>query len=95
MIVTNVQKSPLSSAIRDTFSGEKPCRLCHLVEEGRELEKHLPATVTTDKKVDKFLKLAASPLMPPPVADFSYPPVSDSTALSRPLDPPFHVPIAA
>jgi len=33
--------------------------------------------------------------MPPPVADFSYPPVSDSTALSRPLDPPFHVPIAA
>lgn len=95
MIVSNVQKSEISAAIRDTFSGEKPCRLCHLVQDGREQEQQLPATVTSDKKVEKFLKLAISPLRPPPVADFSYPPVTDSEALSRPLDPPLHVPIAA
>lgn len=95
MIFSNVQKSEISAAIRDTFSGEKPCRLCHVVQEGREQEQQLPATVTADKKVDKFLKLAISPLSPPPVADFSYPPVADADALSRPLDPPLHVPIAA
>jgi len=95
MMIENVQVSPLTVAIRETFSGEKPCHLCHIVQEGREQEQHLPTALAADKKSDKFLKFALCSINPPSPCDFSYPPISDCRPPSRPLDPPFHVPIAA
>lgn len=92
MIANYSKSSSLASAVQETFSGKKPCRLCHVVEEGRKQEKNTPATFQADKKIDKFLARATSPLPIPFAKDFSFPTAPNPATVARPTSPPSPVP---
>jgi len=93
MIIENAQKSPLSTAIRDTFNGEKPCNLCHVVKEGREQERKLPAALNL-KKFEVWL-VSSQQVPAPRESEQSYPPLIDLLAPFRSYSPPSPVPILA
>ena len=95
MVIEYSKTSPLGVALEKTFSGKNPCELCHVVTEGREKESRLPATVKTDKKIDKFFSLAVQSAPLPAEEMFSYSAVSDEASSARPASPPTPVPIAA
>ncbi len=64
MIVSYSQDAPLIEAISMTFDGEHPCKLCKVVEEGKQsTEKQ--TLLKLDKKLD--LLCAETPVLLPPL----------------------------
>lgn len=95
MIIEYSKASTLGEALAKTFSGKAPCQMCRTIEEGRQKETKLPATVKADRKLDHFLSAAVALIAVPPSASFCYPRLSDETASPRSASPPVPVPIAA
>jgi len=95
MLIEYSQNGSIGSAVLKTFGGKAPCQMCRTIEDGRQKESKLPATVKADQKIDKFLERSVREVPLPPEAHFSYPPVVDETASARPASPPPPVPIAA
>lgn len=95
MIANYSKSSSLASAVQETFSGKKPCRLCHVVEEGRKQENNTPATFQADKKIEKFLSRPVAALKVPRSEDQEYPRPADEMALRVPFAPADPVPIGA
>jgi hypothetical protein len=95
MIIDYSKNAPITSAIKRTFSGEAPCRMCHAVEDGRKKEQNLPATLKVDKKSDSFLAADSSCRLLPLAKSFSYPSDNGRFLAARSSQPPDPVPIAA
>ena len=89
MAVSYSQNAPLSEALRKTFDGQHPCKLCKVVREGKKSE-HKQACLKVETKLDYCLVRAPSPLdSPPPFV--IHPGASDSRPLradSPPTPPP-------
>jgi hypothetical protein len=92
MIIEGSRTSSLAVAVSETFRGDKPCSLCHAVQEGRKQEQNLPATIQADKKIDKFLARSPATVPPPAPTHFRYPLVPRETLPSRTPEPPVPVP---
>jgi len=95
MLIEYSQSSSLRAAVIKTFGGKAPCQMCRTIEEGRQKETKLPATLKADKKCDKFFSAPVAFLEVPAPVPFSYPPVSNESASSRASSPPAPVPLAA
>jgi hypothetical protein len=89
MVITYAHSAPLTVALQKTFDGAHPCKLCKVVQEGKNSEnKHSSCKVET--KLDFWLVRAAASLeVPPP--NLIPPDLSDSAphrADSPPTPPP-------
>lgn len=94
MIIEYSRNASLGTALSQTFSGKAPCRMCRTIEEGRQKETRLPATIKADKKAEGFLAVQSPSQLLPPSRKFSYPPIPDASASMRPSSPLDPVPIA-
>jgi len=54
MLVSYAQESSLGKAVRDTFSGAKPCPMCRAIEASRE-ESGKSSTITAERREIKLL----------------------------------------
>ncbi len=95
MVVQYSKTDSLGSAVVKTFSGEKPCKMCHSIQKEKQKEDQAPANLKPDKKADNFLIRAGATLSPPPASEFQYPTVIDQTAVASHSAPPVPVPIPA
>jgi len=64
MTVKFAQSDTLSGAIRKTFDGLHPCKICKIVQDGKKSEKK-QATLNVETKLDFWLVRNASLLNPP------------------------------
>jgi hypothetical protein len=70
MLVRYSQSEPLSTAVEETFSGERPCTLCIFVQKGQSEEQKQQATQAV-KKFDAVLgPESGTPL--PQAAEWNY-----------------------
>lgn len=95
MIIEYSQTSSVGEAIAKTFGGRAPCDLCLAIDAEKKKESRLPATVKADQQIDKFLIRTQQAVPLPPETKFSYPPLLQVVASTRPTSPPAPVPIAA
>lgn len=100
MLVSYSQDDGIVQAAKDTFSGEKPCELCHQIADARESDTDSKSPVTppvspfSAKIVQEMVPLAETVLRPPGVSDL--PPVTflgivfpaDFPKASPPVPPP-------
>ncbi len=74
MLVSYAQESSLETALNDTFSGQRPCELCQLIEAvEQEQETPTPGSRTTDDfrlLIPQLIQVAVSV---PPHQKFAYP----------------------
>jgi len=95
MIIDYSKNAPFTVAIKRTFSGEAPCRMCHAIKEGRKNEQRLPATLKVEKKSDSFLAAESLRVRLPRSDTFSYPRDVGRFLAARFAQPPDPVPIEA
>ena len=100
MLVSYSQNDGIIQAAKDTFSGEKPCELCHKIADARESEPESKSPVTppvsplSGKIVQEMLPARETTLRPPAATDL--PPVAflgievpaDFPKASPPVPPP-------
>lgn len=91
MIRDYSQESGLVSGVTQTFSGERPCKMCKNIEKSRQQEEKAPATLKVDKKAEVFVAAVTAQLRPPSATDFVYSSF-DTDASSRAFAPPVPVP---
>ncbi len=95
MMIEYSRESPLTMAIKKTFSGQAPCDMCHSIEAGKQKESRQPLVWKADKKLDKFFPVTALCAPLPAATDFQFPPLTDESGARRASAPPSPVPIAA
>jgi hypothetical protein len=95
MIIEYSKAATLGEALARTFGGKAPCQMCRTIEEGRQKETKLPATLKADQRIDKFLARSVRAVPLPPETEYFYPPIRNEVASARPTSPPAPVPIAA
>lgn len=64
MVVTYAQDATISVALKKTFDGRHPCRLCKFVEKGKESQEQ-PEFIKVDPKLDFWLTEPLPKLIPP------------------------------
>jgi hypothetical protein len=69
MFATYSQENSISQSIAKTFSGEDPCRICNLVQEGRNAETD-QETVNQTFKLDFFNEKSREISMAPTTVEF-------------------------
>jgi hypothetical protein len=92
MTVKFAQSDTLSGAIRKTFDGLHPCKICKIVREGKDSEKR-QETLKVETKLDFWLVRNASLLCPPP--PFCVLPAQPDLVQLRTESPPTPPPRAA
>jgi hypothetical protein len=85
MVVSYSQNSTLPEAFVKTFDGKHPCRICKVVEKGKQSEKK-QLLLKTETKIDFWLGPAAFALAVPPSLDIC--PVEPVSYLTRSESPP-------
>jgi len=89
MVMNYAHDSTLSEALQKTFDGRHPCKLCKVVQDGKQSEGN-DALLKVETKLDLLLPHAASWLNPPPrfvvLPGPAFPP--PSRAESPPTPPP-------
>lgn len=86
MIVTYAQEATLAEAVRMTFDGEHPCRLCKVIKAGRATDKKQDAKGQADSRLE--------PALLPSLVDFLFTsdppgiPVGDTHGMVRRDAPP-------
>ena len=86
MAYSYAQEDSLDVALRKTFDGQHPCKLCKAVREGKQTERKQHALVA-DIKIDFFLDRQTAPLLPSSVT-VELPVVPDQKAPARHDAPP-------
>lgn len=88
MAVNYSKTAPLSIALKKTFDGEHPCRLCVVVKEGKQ-EEQKRAVLKVETKLD-FLCLQTPAYLPPvlPVTLLSVPSDTVLPSAEAPPTPP-------
>lgn len=84
MAISYSQDAPLAEALRKTFDGQHPCKMCKVVQEGKKSEQN-QSLQKVEIKLDFWLARAASLLEQPP--PFVVLPAGPDQAQSR-SDPP-------
>jgi hypothetical protein len=92
MTVKFAQTDTLSAALRKTFDGLHPCKLCKVVRDGQQSEKK-QETLKVETKLDFWLVSHASLLNPP--QPFSVLPSGPDSVQLRSESPPTPPPRAA
>jgi hypothetical protein len=64
MAVSFAQTAPLTDALRKTFDGQHPCKLCKAVREGQKSERN-DSALKVETKIDLLLTLRLAPIDPP------------------------------
>ena len=88
MAIRFSQEAPLAEALRKTFDGEHPCKVCKLVKEGRQAEQQ-QTLLKVETKLE--LCLAAAMSLPQAPAQVRVPPAGSILFQLRsepPLTPP-------
>lgn len=89
MLVERTRNASFGEAVRTTFDGAHPCKLCKKVETGRKKEKQ-PEPSPTVAKLVIFYEVIACKLFPPKVKHpLGFEPI---IALVRPHTPPIPPP---
>jgi hypothetical protein len=99
MLVTYSQNDGIIQATKDTFSGEKPCKLCCKIEAAREPAKDQPvAPISTSVSVKQLQEMipagqitALSPPSPRELSPITFPRghlFHDAISASPPTPPP-------
>jgi len=88
MAVSFAQTAPLTDALRKTFDGQHPCKLCKAVREGQKSERNNSA-LKVEIKIDLLL-ISRSATIDPPAQYVSIPsgPVSFHFHSQSPPTPP-------
>jgi len=93
MVRDFTQVMPAGQALQLTFSGDAPCKLCHLAQAGQEATRDSapPAALGGgDEKILLIAECAPAPVLVAP--DFSWPGAVDAAGLTRtesvPVPPP-------
>ena len=68
MLIDRTQEGSFVSAVKTTFDGQHPCKLCQLVQAGKGAEKKSETTVKLSK-LDSLLPARPSILPPPPFVE--------------------------
>ena len=92
MTVKFAQSDTLGGAIRKTFDGLHPCKICKIVQEGKKSEKK-QETLNVETKLDFWLVRNASLLNPP--QPFCVLPGTSAAVQVRTESPPIPPPRAA
>jgi len=88
MLATRVSESSWAEAVSSTFSGEKPCSLCRIVDKGSSSEQG-PALLGFAPSLDLALSVFPRLRVVPPVRASAVSPLPSSGSLSfRPAVPP-------
>ena len=87
------QTMPAARAVELTFSGEAPCKLCHLAQSGQDATRDAQSPAALGAGEEKILLIAECEPTPVLVAqDFSWPGVADTAGRTRtelvPVPPP-------
>ena len=73
MLISYTQQSSLQTAVADTFSGQRPCELCHIIEAvEQEQETPTPGSRTADDFRLLIPQLTRVLLSAPPHQEFAY-----------------------
>lgn len=92
MLVSYSRQASFAEAVAWTFDGQHPCRLCHLVREGRAAEKAPDTLPAMQVKLDPAPLPAAAGIVPLPDAPRRLggfpPPAALSARTEAPLLPP-------
>ena len=93
MIRDYSQNMPAARAVELTFSGEAPCKLCHLAQSGQDATRDAQSPAALGGGDEKILLMAdCVPALVLVAPDFSWPGVADTTGLTRiesvPVPPP-------
>ena len=86
MAVNFAQTDPLDLALKKTFDGKHPCRICKTVEEGRKSDQKQP-TLKVEHKLELCLSREAATLPAPALLAMHLTQFSDSH-FSRSEAPP-------
>lgn len=89
----SLEQGSMIAGVEKTFSGKAPCEKCHQIQEGRQQEEKLPATIKADKKWDSFLVSRAAVVVVPQGENFDYPVEGFLFCPLRTEAPPAPVPI--
>ena len=92
MAMNYSQQAPFAQALRMTFDGKHPCKICKAVNEGRQTEQK-QALLKVETKLDFWLTRHASMLCPP--LHFCVLPGEPDSAQLRGKSPPTPPPRAA
>ncbi len=91
----SAQEGSLLAGVEKTFSGKAPCEKCLKIEEGRQKEEKLPASVKAEKKAENFLLARADFVIQPKCKTNIYPPMLPFQFPLRTEEPPSPVPLHA
>lgn len=61
MLIANAQNEPLAAAVRKTFDGRHPCKMCHQIREGRDHERRESSLASRDEAPRVWLAFSAVP----------------------------------
>lgn len=88
MIATRVGESSWADAVRSTFSGEKPCKLCKFVDKGSAAEQ-APALAGSSPSLDLAIPVFSRPSVVLPASEpAAFPSTAASSPSARPVVPP-------
>jgi hypothetical protein len=89
MLINYSRSDSFAEAVTKTFDGNHPCKLCKVVEEGRQAEKKQEAT-KTETKLELALVAESARLEPPPAFSFALnlPLAAASRSETPPVPPP-------
>jgi len=59
MLITNARNEPLAVAVRKTFDGKHPCKMCHQIRAGREDERRESSLASHDHGPRMWLAVSA------------------------------------
>lgn len=62
MLIANARSDTLPVAIRKTFDGDHPCKMCHQIREGREAERHESSLVSHEHGPRLWLAVSVAAL---------------------------------
>jgi len=88
------ERMPASEALRSTFDGSRPCKLCALAKSAEDTaHQQLPHDAASSNGVEKLLFVSeCAPVVGSPAPDFTWPGVTDDTGCIRveavPVPPP-------
>jgi hypothetical protein len=85
MIVDYSKEDGLLSATRDTFSGERPCHLCHRISEAKENDdsKPTPLTAPDHSRLLQDMLPSRTASVPPPHSPRSFSPDPPASSAYR------------
>lgn len=90
MVVSYSRSDSFTTAVKKTFDGEHPCKMCKIVKQGRQAEQEKPAALKLESKMELFYLAQGVTIYAPHFLDDDARISSDSSSRQDPplLRPP-------